>query len=109
MAKNYIDNLSEETRKGCLKRRARDLALLRAARLSERDGGDGKRTIAPNPELAPVIQRMFERYATGKHSLKELANWRGRTVCNIQEQAPGADLHRPQDPAQPHLLGRFRF
>ena len=29
--------------------------------------------IVPDPELAPIIGRMFERYATGKHSLKEIA------------------------------------
>ena len=36
-------------------------------------GADGKRTISPNPTLAPLIQSMFERNATGRHSLKEIA------------------------------------
>lgn len=36
-------------------------------------GPDGKRTIAPNPDLAPIVRCMFERYATGQHSLKEIA------------------------------------
>jgi site-specific DNA recombinase len=35
MAKNYIDNLSEETRKGMTE----NLAVERAARLSQRDAG----------------------------------------------------------------------
>jgi DNA invertase Pin-like site-specific DNA recombinase len=74
MAKNYIDNLSEETKKGMLEK-ARQGIWPSYAPLGYLNvmGADGKRTIAPNPELAPVIQRMFERYATGKHSLKDLA------------------------------------
>jgi hypothetical protein len=30
------------------------------------DGANGKRTIVPDSNLAPVITRMFEQYATGK-------------------------------------------
>ena len=37
------------------------------------DGADGKRTIVPDPNLAPILKRMFEWYATGKYSLKQLA------------------------------------
>src|SRR5262249_17767791 len=36
-------------------------------------GLEGKRIIVPDAELAPVIKRMFERYATSKYSLKDLA------------------------------------
>jgi DNA invertase Pin-like site-specific DNA recombinase len=74
MAKNYIDNLSEETKKGMLEK-ARQGIWPSYAPLGYLNvmGADGKRTIAPNPDLAPIIQRMFERYATGQHSLKELA------------------------------------
>jgi site-specific DNA recombinase len=34
---------------------------------------DGKKVIEPHPELAPVVTRLFERYATGQYSLKALA------------------------------------
>ncbi|HLH43215.1 MAG TPA: recombinase family protein [Bryobacteraceae bacterium] len=74
MAKNYIDNLSEETKKGMFEK-ARQGIWPSYAPLGYLNvmGADGKRTIAPNPELAPIIRRMFERYATGHHSLKVLA------------------------------------
>ena len=67
MAKNYIDNLSEETRKGMLEK-ARQGIWPSYAPLGYRnvDGANGKRTIEPDPDLAPVITRMFERYATGQ-------------------------------------------
>src|SRR5260370_34247773 len=70
MAKNYIDNLSEETRKGMLEK-ARQGIWPSFAPLGylNVDGSTGKRTIVPDPRLAPTIKRMFERYATGKQSL----------------------------------------
>jgi hypothetical protein len=33
-------------------------------------GENGKKTIEPDPALAPVVRQMFERYATGQHSLE---------------------------------------
>jgi len=74
MAKNYIDNLSEETRKGMLEK-ARQGIWPSFAPLGyiNVDGTNGKRTIVPDSNLAPVITRMFEQYATGKFSLKQMA------------------------------------
>ncbi len=74
MAKNYIDNLSEEVRKG-LHQKAREGMWPSFAPLgyTNVEGPDGKKMIVPDPELAPMIARMFERYATGKYSLKEIA------------------------------------
>lgn len=74
MAKNYIDNLSEETKKGMLEK-ARQGIWPSYAPLGYLNvmGADGKRTIAPDPNLASPIRRLFERYAEGRHSLKELA------------------------------------
>jgi site-specific DNA recombinase len=74
MAKNYIDNLSEEVRKG-LHQKAREGMWPSFAPLgyTNVDGPDGKKMIVPDPNLAPIIARMFERYATGKYSLKEIA------------------------------------
>jgi hypothetical protein len=37
------------------------------------DGQNGKRTIVPDPKLAPIIRRMLEKYATGKFCLKQIA------------------------------------
>ena len=32
------------------------------------DGTNGKRTIQPDPQLVPVIRKMFEWYSTGEYS-----------------------------------------
>jgi site-specific DNA recombinase len=75
MAKNYIDNLSEETRKGMLEK-ARQGMWPSYAPLGYLNvlGTDGKRTIALDPERAPLIRRLFEDFSTGNHSLKSIAN-----------------------------------
>lgn len=74
MAKNFIDNLSEETKKGMLEK-ARQGIWPSCAPLGYLNvmGEDGKRTIVPNLDLAPIIRSMYERYATGQHSLREIA------------------------------------
>lgn len=74
MAKNYIDNLSEESRKGMLEK-ARQGMWPSFAPLGYKNvlGADGKRTIAVDPELACTIRTMFERYSTGKYNLKQIA------------------------------------
>jgi hypothetical protein len=36
------------------------------------DGGAGNRTIVPDPDRAPLITGIFERFAEGRHSVKAL-------------------------------------
>ncbi len=74
MAKNYIDNLSEEARKG-MQEKAEQGIWPTVAPLGYRNVGrlDGKRIIEPDPESAPLIVRLFEWYATGVLSLKDAA------------------------------------
>ena len=73
MAKNYIDNLSEEARKGMLEKASQGV-WPSAAPLGYRNvvAADGRRIIEPNPEVAPLITRLFQLYATGNHSLREI-------------------------------------
>jgi site-specific DNA recombinase len=74
MAKNYIDNLSEEARKG-MQEKAEQGIWPTVAPLGYRNvvGPDSKKIIEPDPDSAPVIARLFEWYATGTLSLKEAA------------------------------------
>jgi site-specific DNA recombinase len=74
MAKNYIDNLSEEARKG-MQEKAEQGIWPTVAPLGYRNvaGADGKKIIEPDPESAPIISDLFEWYATGTVSLKEAA------------------------------------
>src|SRR5262245_7693229 len=74
MAKNYIDNLSEEARKG-MQEKAEQGIWPTIAPLGYRNvaGANGKKIIEPDPESAPIISRLFEWYASGTLSLKEAA------------------------------------
>jgi DNA invertase Pin-like site-specific DNA recombinase len=73
MAKNYIDNLSEETRKGQMEKAEQGI-WPSFAPLGYRNvvGPAGKRIIEPDPVVAPLITHLFERYAIGRYSLKQL-------------------------------------
>ena len=74
MAKNYIDNLSEETRKGMIEK-ARQGIWPSFAPIGYRNviGPDGKRIIEPDPVDGPVVTMLFDRFATGTVSIKALA------------------------------------
>jgi len=73
MAKNYIDNLSEETRKGMLEKAEQGI-WPSFTPLGYRNvvGPDGRKIIEPDPELAPLITRIFEWYATGQYALRDV-------------------------------------
>jgi DNA invertase Pin-like site-specific DNA recombinase len=60
MAKDYIDNLSEETRKGMLEKAERSI-YPSFAPLGYRNvmGPNGKRIIEPDPDVAPIITQIF--------------------------------------------------
>ena len=73
VAKNYIDNLSEETKKGLLEKARQGLWPSRAPlgyqNIVRRDG---KHVIEPDAERAPIIAKVFEWYATGEFPLTAL-------------------------------------
>ncbi|MGH9907490.1 MAG: recombinase family protein, partial [Pyrinomonadaceae bacterium] len=73
MAKNYIDNLSEETKKGMLEK-AEQAIYPSFAPLGYRNvmGPNGKRIIESDPDVAPIIIQIFEWYATGQCSIAEI-------------------------------------
>jgi DNA invertase Pin-like site-specific DNA recombinase len=74
MAKNYIDNLSEETRKGMTEKASQGIWPSYAPiGYRNAEGQNGKRTIVPDPVLAPLVQRLYELCATGKYSIKDLS------------------------------------
>src|SRR6516164_5097098 len=74
MAKNYIDKLSEEARKGMQEKAEQGIWPTKTP-LGYRNitGPDGKKIIVSDPAVAPIVTKLFEWYATGKHSLKEAA------------------------------------
>ncbi|MDT5060011.1 MAG: site-specific recombinase [Acidobacteriota bacterium] len=73
MAKNYIDNLSEETKKGLLEKAEENIYPSYAPLgYTNVEAEGGKKNIAPDLDRAQVIILMFEWGATGKYSLKEI-------------------------------------
>ncbi|HUZ72353.1 MAG TPA: recombinase family protein [Stellaceae bacterium] len=74
MAKNYIDNLSEEARKGMQEKAEQGIWPTKAP-LGYRNvtAPHGKKIIEPDPEVAPIVAHMFYWYVTGTISLKVVA------------------------------------
>ncbi|HLE56050.1 MAG TPA: recombinase family protein, partial [Rhodothermia bacterium] len=70
MAKNYIDNLGEEVRKGMIEK-ARQGHWPTVAPVGYQNNLATHR-IEPDPERAPIIAKLFEWYASGEYSLKAL-------------------------------------
>lgn len=72
LAKKYIANLSEEVRKG-QEQKISEGWLPTKPPLGYRTVGDkGKKVHVQDPEVAPLVRRMFELYATGDYSLDRL-------------------------------------
>ncbi len=74
MAKNFIDNLREETRKG-LKEKAEEGIFPNRAPYGYKNVRNerGKSVIEVNSNTAPFIKRAFEIYSSGKISIKDTA------------------------------------
>ena len=70
IARNYIENLREEVRKG-MREKAEQGIYPSYAPFGYRNNRL-ERTIEANPEKAPIAQRIFEFYATGNYSLSSL-------------------------------------
>ena len=98
MAKNYIDNLAEETRKGQLEKAEQGI-WPSFAPLGYRNvlRSDGKKAIEPDPRLAPLVTMMFERFAQDDISIKDLALTMGREGLCFRKSRVGvntATVHR---------------
>src|SRR5215471_14457140 len=74
MAKNYIDNLSEEARKGMQEKAEQGIwpSMAPVGYLNV-VGPDGRKTIAPDPQAAPIVAHLFGWYASGTLSLRDAA------------------------------------
>jgi site-specific DNA recombinase len=70
MAKNYIDNLSEEVRKG-MREKAEQGHWPTVAHIGYRNNLQTKR-IDVDPERGPLVAKLFEWYARGTLSLKAI-------------------------------------
>ncbi|MCZ6691380.1 MAG: recombinase family protein, partial [Planctomycetota bacterium] len=85
MAKNFIDNLSEEVKKGMAEKVAQGDFPHQAPMGYIND--KLKHTIVVDMDRAPFVRKMFEWYSTGEYSLKDI---RKRAVAaGIRPNGPG--------------------
>ena len=70
MARNYCENLSEEVQKG-MQEKVRDGAWPHLAPWGYRNVSDSV-SVIPDPVEAEIVRRLFERYAVGDISVREL-------------------------------------
>src|ERR1700722_17678024 len=97
MAKNYIDNLSEEARKGMQEKAEQGIWPTKSP-LGYRNitGPDGKKIIATDPAIAPLIAKLFDWYGRGDISLKEAArkaHAAGLTYSKSSAKVPVSTIH----------------
>ncbi|MFC0149548.1 recombinase family protein [Sphingobium scionense] len=90
MAKNYVDNLSEEARKGMLEKAKQGIWPSQAP-LGYLNvvGPQGKKIIVPDPDVAPIVSRVFEWFETGDYALKDVTQ---------KARAAGLRYRRSQKP-----------
>ena len=111
MAKNYIDNLSEEARKGMQEKAEQGIwpRSHRSATGTSR-APTARRSLSLILNSAPIIARLFEWYATGTLSLKEAAGKaRAAGLVYRKSGAAGSGKHGAHHPAQSPLHWRVRM
>ena len=98
MAKNYIDNLSEEAKKGMHEKAAQGFWPTKAPfGYLNVTGDNGKKIIEPENENASLIAQLFEWYASGRYSLKELgkkARAAGLVYRGTGKSVPTSTIHK---------------
>ena len=98
MAKHFIDNLREEVVKGMAEKVSQGYWPHKAP-IGYRNaaGPDGRRIIEQDPEVAPIVRRMFERFATGNYSCKQvtiLAKEEGLVFRKSRLPIPISTIHK---------------
>ncbi len=95
MAKNYIDNLSEEVRKG-MREKAEQGHWPTVAHVGYLNNSETHR-IEVDPVRGPLVAKLFEWYARGDVSLKEvarLADENGLTHPRAHRRLAKSEIHR---------------
>ncbi len=91
MSKNYIDNLSEESRKGMIEKAEQGTYPSRAPYGYMNVTENGRKVLATDPNAAPYVKKMYELYATGQHSLFSL---RKKMIADGMVYRNGKNFHR---------------
>lgn len=109
VAQYYIDNLSEEVRKGQMEMLAQGQLPAQAKLGYQTTGEKGHKTHIPKQPAAMFIKEMFELYATGQYTVRRMAKvmyekgLRSRTDQKIHQ----SDVHRIL--CDPYYYGAIRW
>ena len=102
MARNYIDNLREEVSKGMREKAEQGIYPSRPP-IGYRNNKQ-EHTIEVDPDKAPIAKRLFELYASGRHSLSSL---RRALVTEFGVRMAKSYLERLLK--NPFYMGHFRW
>jgi site-specific DNA recombinase len=73
MAKNYVENLGEEASKGMREKAKSGIWPSCAPTGYQNVLSEGRRSIVPHPVTASVVRQIFDWFATGDYTLKDIA------------------------------------
>ena len=110
MAKNYIDNLSEETKKGMFEKAEQGIYPSFAPLGYLNVECNGKRFIQLDPVVSQQVKKLFEWYSTGNYSLLELtkkAHREGLFFRKSGNKVPKSVVHKILK--NPIYYGEFRW
>jgi len=98
MAKNYIDNLSEEASKG-MRQKAEEGMWPSVAPIGYRnvEGPEGKKIVVVDSQTAPLIKWLFNEYSMGIYSVKEItrkATEQGLVFRKSKKAIPITTVHK---------------
>jgi hypothetical protein len=71
------------------------------------DGANGKRTIKPDPALAPLVRRLYELCATAQHSTQ--GTRRDRTERTSDARRQHKQIDGKQDSSEPRVFGECEW
>ena len=107
MAKNYTDNLSEETTKGLMEKASQGIYPALAP-IGYRNNTQTK-TIEVNETKAPTVIKMFKLYATGKYSLQMIVNLINEEGLRGHKDRKLYKAHAEKILKNPLYYGEFRW
>ncbi len=105
----YSDNLSKETNKGKLERSLQGFhnGAVPWGYISVLQGN--RKVGAPDPEKAPIVVAMYERYTTGLHSDFQIAEWlNGQGFLTAKNRLFNKDSVRDML-RNPYYIGKIRY
>ncbi|PYX59938.1 MAG: hypothetical protein DMG73_07530 [Acidobacteria bacterium] len=100
LARHYIENLREEVKKGMREKAEQGIFPSRPP-LGYRNN-KAERTIEINPDIASIVKRIFELYASGQYSLSEL-----RRVIRAETGKTLSKAHLHTTLINPFYTGNF--